>query len=380
MELPAVIKNIDWSFIQGIPEWVLQVLVALAITYCASFILTKVFNRLSQRCNSETNLWADAAIKAGRKPVRYIIWVIGISWSMDIIWQMGQNPLLASFDRFSNVLLVVLLTWGVIRVIRQSEKSYLNHPLAQTSKVDATTATAIGRLLRITIMITSLLIIMQAMGYSVSGILAFGGVGGLAVGFAAKDMLANFFGGLMIYLDKPFRVGDWIRSPDRQIEGVVQYIGWRQTRILTFDKRPLYVPNSAFMNISVENPSRMENRRIKETIGLRYSDGRTVDSILAEIRDYLKNSEVIAQDKMIMVNFDNFGASSLDFFIYCFTKTTDWAQYHMEKERVLLDIMNIIHKHGADIAFPTQTLNLPEGMLGSVNMSSGPDKEASTLS
>ena len=103
---------------------------------------------------------------------------------------------------------------------------------------------------------------MQALGYSISGVLAFGGIGGIAVGFAAKDLLANFFGGLMIYLDRPFSVGDWIRSPDKNIEGTVEEIGWRLTRIRTFDKRPLYVPNSTFTQISVENPSRMLNRRI----------------------------------------------------------------------------------------------------------------------
>ena len=113
---------------------------------------------------------------------------------------------------------------------------------------------------------------MQLFDYSVSGLLAFGGIGGIAVGFAAKDLLANFFGGLMIYLDRPFSVGDWIRSPDKEIEGTVEDIGWRLTRIRTFDKRPLYIPNSIFASISVENPSRMSNRRIYEKIGIRYDD------------------------------------------------------------------------------------------------------------
>ncbi|OED42597.1 mechanosensitive ion channel protein MscS [Endozoicomonas sp. (ex Bugula neritina AB1)] len=363
MEFPAVIQNVDWSFIQGAPSWLVQVLVALSITYCASFFLRKILTRLASGVNPDINLWANAALVAGRKPANYFLWVLGISWSVDIIWRITQDPLFAKFDRFSDVLLVVLLIWWLIRMIRQSEKSYLKHPEALNGKVDATTAIAMGRLLRISILIIGLLIIMQSMGYSISGVLAFGGVGGLAVGLAAKDMLANFFGGLMIYLDKPFRVGDWVRSPDRQIEGTVQYIGWRQTRILTFDKRPLYVPNAAFMNISVENPSRMENRRIKETIGLRYSDARKVNIILKDIREYLNNSDVIDKDKIIMVNFNTFGASSLDFFIYCFTKTTDWAQFHMEKEQVLLDIMNIIHGQGGDIAFPTQTLDLPAGLM-----------------
>ena len=88
--------------------------------------------------------------------------------------------------------------------------------------------------------------------------MAFGGIGGIAIGFAAKDLLANFFGALMIFLDRPFSIGDWIRSPDREIEGVVEDIGWRSTKIRTFDKRPLFIPNSAFASLTVENASKMQ--------------------------------------------------------------------------------------------------------------------------
>ena len=92
---------------------------------------------------------------------------------------------------------------------------------------DETTVTAIAKLARVSIVITAALMAMQTLGISISGVLAFGGIGGIAVGFAAKDLLANFFGGLVIYLDRPFKVGDWIRSPDRDIEGTVVKIGWR---------------------------------------------------------------------------------------------------------------------------------------------------------
>src|SRR5690606_7863144 len=152
-----------------------------------------------------------------------------------------------------------------------------------------TTVRAIGKLLRATVIITAGLIVLQLFGYSISGVLAFGGIGGIAVGFAAKDLLANFFGGLMIYLDRPFAVGDWIRSPDREVEGTVEYIGWRLSRIRTFDQRPLYVPNSVFMNIAVQNPSRMTNRRIFENVGIRYEDGDKMAAIIDNVRTMLEN-------------------------------------------------------------------------------------------
>ena len=202
------------------------------------------------------------------------------------------------------------------------------------------------------------LLVMQAFGISVTGVLAMGGVGGLAIGFAARDLLANIFGTIMIFIDKPFRVGDWVRSPDREIEGTVEEINWRATIIRTFDKRPLYVPNSLFANMAVETPSRQTNRRIYETIGLRYDDIETLEPILIEIREMLDKHQAIDKDQMIMVNFLNFGPSSLDFFLYCFTKTTDWRTYHEIKENVLFKIAAVIKKHNAEIAFPTQTLDI----------------------
>jgi MscS family membrane protein len=231
----------------------------------------------------------------------------------------------------------------------------------QGKSVDRTTVDAIGKLLRLSVLITAVLVGMQAMGFSISGILTFGGVGGIAIGFAAKDLLSNFFGGMMIFLDRPFAVGDWIRSPDRNIEGTVEKIGWRLTVIRTFDKRPLYVPNSTFASIAVENPSRMSHRRIYETIGIRYGDASRMEAIVKAVKMMLQEHAEIDTSQTLIVNFNAFAASSLDFFIYTFTKTTNWVHYHEVKQDVLLQVISIIEQHGAEIAFPTSTIHLAEG-------------------
>ena len=223
---------------------------------------------------------------------------------------------------------------------------------------DQTTVVAITRLLRATVIITFSLFVLQALGYSVQGVMAFGGIGGIAIGFAAQDLLANFFGGLMIYLDRPFSVGEWVRSPDRDIEGTVEHIGWRLTVIRTFDKRPLYVPNSVFAKISIENPSRMSNRRIYETIGVRYDDADKVASIVADVKSMLQAHDDIDQQQTMIVNFNAFASSSLDFFVYTFTKTTNWIEFHRIKQDVLMKIMDIVVAHDAQMAFPTSTVHL----------------------
>ena len=219
-----------------------------------------------------------------------------------------------------------------------------------------------GKLLRLSVIITASLVALQTMGYSISGVLAFGGIGGIAIGFAAKDLLANFFGGLMIYLDRPFTIGDWVRSPDREIEGTVEHIGWRQTRIRTFDKRPLYIPNSVFATIAVENPSRMTHRRIYETIGIRYDDAAKMSQIVEAVKKMLQQHHEIDTSQTLIVNFNAFAASSMDFFVYTFTKTTNWVKYHEVKHDVLLKINDIVAAHGAEIAFPTSTLHIPDGV------------------
>ncbi|MBD3648044.1 MAG: mechanosensitive ion channel family protein, partial [Pseudomonadales bacterium] len=174
-------------------------------------------------------------------------------------------------------------------------------------------------------------------------------------------LLANFFVSRMFYLDRPFAIGDWIRSPDRNIEGTVEEIGWRLSVIRTFDQRPLYIPNSVFNTIAVENPSRMHNRRIYETIGVRYNDANKVKDIVSDVKQMLEKHPDIDQEKTLIVNFNSFGASSLDFFIYTFTKTTNWVEYHAVKERVLLEVLEIIDSHGAEVAFPTSTIHIASG-------------------
>ncbi|MDD7804434.1 MAG: mechanosensitive ion channel family protein [Endozoicomonas sp. (ex Botrylloides leachii)] len=362
----------------GQPLWLLNSISGIVAACTVHFVLSKFFNKMRATISSQL-VWQDALLKGARRPVMISIWLIALGWIVRIIDAQITSPFLEDLASVNKIVFILLITWAVIRTMKEAENNLLRSGKTFDNKLDRTTITAVGRLLRVCTVATTALIIMQLLGFSISGILAFGGAGGLIVGYGAKDMLANLFGGLIVYMDKPFKVGDWIRSSEKDIEGTVEYIGWRQTRIRTFDKRPLYVPNSTFATISVENPSRMENRRIKETIGIRYEDSRHLEPILAETRTYLNSHNEVANDKIIMVNFNAFGPSSLDFFIYCFTKTTDWATYHMIKEQILMDILAIIHKHGADIAFPTRTIDIPAQAtagMQNINKISFPDSQA----
>ncbi len=334
-------------------EWSSSVLFITLASFFAWVAWRVIRSRLAILVEKTPFHWDDMLLEALKAPVSTLIWCWPATVSLGIILQSELNDNIDWLSTLKLILIISILVWTLMRLISNVEDYVL-----EKNNRDETTVQAIAKIARLLFITLGILTIMQAFGLSLSGLLTFGGVGGLIVGLAAKDLLSNFFGGLMIYFDRPFKVGDWIRSPDREIEGTVERIGWRMTIIRTFDKRPLYVPNSVFSNIVVENPSRMLNRRIYEKIGLRYDDAEKVPEIIQAIKEMLKNHKDIDARQTLIVNFDSFGSSSLNFFIYTFTKTVNWVRYHEVKQDVLLQIVNIIKEHDADIAFPTQTLKL----------------------
>ncbi|MDX1318575.1 MAG: mechanosensitive ion channel family protein [Oceanospirillum sp.] len=348
------------SQILNAETWVIQIFVVLLATGIFNIFQIRVLRKLHDVASHTKTPWDEALVYAIQRPLTLILWVLGISFSCRIIGEETGTTLFEAVPAIRDVLVIALIAMALTRLIKRAERNLVQAKQEQGKAFDKTTLEAVTKLLRLTVFITSGLVGLQTLGFSVSGVLAFGGIGGMAVGFAAKDMLANFFGGLTIYLDRPFTEGDWIRSPDRNIEGVVERIGWRQTVIRTFDQRPLYVPNASFSSIAVENPSRMRNRRIFETLGIRYQDGDKMREITEEVRYMLRSHPEIDTNQTLIVNFNQFSSSSLDFFVYCFTKTTDWVTYHQIKEDVLLKVMDIVLAKGAECAFPTSTIHLAQ--------------------
>ena len=339
--------------------WLYPSIAVVTVSFVLKILVKALFKKLHIKAQSTHNMWDDALTGAAIAPISILIWLICVTFIVHLLQAQNVIESRSWLSNLLSILYVANATWFFWRFISRLEKISLKE--SPTRKVkDATTIIAIAKLARIIIGFIALITLMQMLGYSMSGLLAFGGIGGLAVSFAAKDLLANLFGGLMIYMDSPFKVGEWIRTPGHPIEGTVEYIGWRQTRIRTFDRRPLYVPNSTFVSMPVENPSRMQNRRIKTSIGLRYEDNNKLENLLIELRSLLANHPDLDTKRTTFIYFNNFGPSSLDCQLYCFTKTTDWVDWLAIQEKVFLDIIKVIHKYDADIAFPTTTVHWPD--------------------
>lgn len=342
-------------------KWVIQVFLVVFLTLVMNFIQLRVFNKLIARFKKTKNMWDEAFAWSISKPLGFLIWLVGLTLAARTASFSTNNPENFQWlDSTRSIGGVLILGWFLLRFIRKVESRVIAQE-GPDAKIDKTTAHALAHIFRLTIFITTALVILNLLDIPVTGVVAFGGAGTVVVGLASKDLLANFFGAVMIFLDRPFAVGDWIRSPDKEIEGTVEHIGWRLTRIRTFSKRPLYVPNSVFATILVENPSRMTNRQIKEVIGVRYQDASKVKEIASNIQSMLMNHPEIDTTKALFVNLIQFSPSSLDILVYTFTKTTLWIPYQGIKQEIMLKIFDIVQSHGAEIAFPTTTLDFPEG-------------------
>ncbi len=341
--------------------WMVFILLWLVIGLLVSWSLRATYARLLPRLQKTPLVWDDTLFKAIYKPLLFFLWLLLFSFILPefIVQFHFAEGLLDYLPGFRELLFVSMTFWFLMRYISNVEQSTVHKIMQGHLTQDRTTVGALAQLMRIAVLILAILLGMQALNLPIATLLAAGGIGGLAISFAAKDTLANFLGGLMIFWDRPFSVGDWVRSPDRDIEGNVEYIGWRLTRIRTFELHPLYVPNGIFSSISVENPSRMIARRIKTSIGLRYEDAGKIGQIVLEIRQMLKNHPGIDQQQWVIVNFDEFAASSLNILLDVFAKTNDRVRWLEIQQDVFLKIIDIIASHEAECAFPTTTVNLP---------------------
>lgn len=350
--------------------WVLLVTAILVATSVIDLIQRRFLRSVHYQLLKRQKVWLDSLVDAARAPISFFIWVTGSVLALTtLIYQVNiYTDIIPYIQSFKSTILTLSVGWFVIRLVQRFEL-HLKARARNDDRYDEVTVEALAKILKLLAFVLTGLFFLNAFGVSLTGLLAFGGIGGIAVGFAAKDLLGNVLGGLMIYLDKPFTVGDWIRSPDRQMEGVVEKIGWRMTTVRTFDKRPLYIPNGIFANISIENPSRMTNRRIYEHIGIRYADIQAMHGIVSEIKNMLKAHPEIDQEETLIVNFNAFNASSIDIMVYTFTKTTNWVYFHEIKQDVFLKIADIIEQHQAEIAFPTRTLHLFQEQSPEIDLS-----------
>ena len=261
-----------------------------------------------------------------------------------------------------NGTIVALVIWFAIRLIDGLALLWMEKAKDTESKLDDQLIPIVRRSSKVFFFVIGVVLVLQNMGYSVGSLIAGLGIGGVAIAMASKDTVANLFGSLVIFLDKPFHIGDWIEMGT--VEGTVEEVGLRTTRIRTFANSLITMPNSLFTTGAINNWSRMKKRRIKMTVGVTYDTSpEKLEELVVAVREIIKADDAIRND-FYLVNFDNFGPSSLDLFIYCFTVTTNWAEFLEVKQAFMLNIMKTVRSMGLSFAFPTRSIHIesvPEG-------------------
>ncbi|MDX8394500.1 MAG: mechanosensitive ion channel family protein [Mariprofundales bacterium] len=303
----------------------------------------------------------EILIKTAEKPIGWLLLLAGVLIALHIVGlHADANSIVKGFinvvDHAGRAISILLGCWFVWLFINGIAE-YLDEHVSQTSStLDDQLLPFITKILKAFVVVTAILVVAQNLGYSISGLIASLGIGGIAIALAAKETIANLFGSIMILLDRPFAVGDWIKT--NEFEGVVEDIGFRSTSIRTFAKTLVNVPNALLANMVVNNIDAMPKRRIKTRIGITYETSTTqVNAALDGIRKILEQHQGVNQE-YILVNFDEFHDSSLSIFLYYFSASTVWEEYLNVRQDVNLQIMQLLEQLGIELAFPTQTIHV----------------------
>ncbi|MED4475378.1 mechanosensitive ion channel family protein [Oceanobacillus caeni] len=314
-------------------------------------LFTKYVFRIVMRIVRKTKINALSNIfLAFQKPMEWFFTLLGFYFAISYYPYIHGSFL----NEFISAAFIVLVTWGLVSLSSSSSNLFRKINEKTDINIDEILIPLLSRTLQFIIVAIAATIILQQFGYSIEGLIAGLGLGGLAISLAAKDALANFLGGIVIISEKPFTIGDWILTPS--VEGTVEDISFRSTKIRTFADALVSVPNNQLANESITNWSKMNKRRITFNLSLDYETSREkMESIIQRIENLLKNHPDIHQET-IFVRFDEYKESSLDIFLYFFTKTTVWGEYLKVKEEINYQILDIVREEGAEFAYPTRKL------------------------
>ncbi|MGG1397948.1 mechanosensitive ion channel family protein [Bacillus salipaludis] len=286
------------------------------------------------------------------RPLGWFFIIFGLYLAMDYFPYIDQHN--TFFLKFLRSMVIVLITWGLFNLSSPTSGILISVNEKINNKIDLILIPFISRAIRVIMLAISLSIIGQEFDYDVNGLVAGLGLGGLAFALAAKEAVGNLIGGIVIVTEKPFSIGDWILTPS--VEGIVEDINFRSTKIRTFSQALVTVPNATLANEAITNWSRMGKRRITFHLGLNYRTTKEQIQRVVNRMEYMLNNHEDIHPETVMVAFDHYNESSLDVLVYFFTNSTVWAEHVKIKHEINLEIMGILEDEGVEIAFPSRTI------------------------
>jgi len=333
---------------------ILEILIGIGIFFIflifRGIISKLIIKRLQSVAKRTTNKLDDSFVSAMEGPARFLPIVIG--FFIASYYMSFSEDSRTIVDTINRTLITIFIFWVMHQVIEP-----ISYILSGLNKI--LTRELIGwiiKSLKILIFILGLAAVLELWGIKIGPIIAGLGLFGVAVALGAQDLFKNLISGILVLVEKRFKIGDWILV-EGIIEGIVEKIGFRSTVIRKFDKSIAIIPNFQFAENAVVNISQTTNWIISWTINLQYDT--TVDqlkTIRNEIENYIIKNEDYKPDLGYAVRVDQFSESSIDMYIRCFTKTDDWDQWLAVKERLAISIKQIVEKNKASFAFPSQSI------------------------
>ncbi len=364
-EVPSEGTLPEWDeFLEGflaldlfsIPLWRLglSLLVLLLGFSLRGFLLDKLLTPVQlviARTESELD---DHLMDAIRSPLGWVVNLVAIYFSLVLLEPPASIMVVSTL--VMQTIGTVLVAWVVYKIIDVAAMAMSRFASQTPSEMDDHLVPLVRRVLRVSLFVIVGIAIIQQWGYDATSLLAGLGIGGLAFALAAKPTLSNWFGSVMIFTDRPFTMGDWVKTDVG--EGIVEEVGLRSTKIRTFTDTLITVPNANIATGAIENCSAMKMRRIRTHIGLIYATSRDqLQQVLEGIDQAILDNERIDDDTR-KVFFDQFSASSLEILVQCWALTTSYDEFMEIKQQLYLDIMAVVEEAGSEFAFPSQTVYL----------------------
>lgn len=349
MSLTTVFDSLPPNIQEFISRALAVVLALLVIWVLRRLMRWLVVTPLRQlAAKTETHI-DDVLIEAATAPFRLII--IGISLLVSAAIMQINSLFVTHVVRTILILAVLVLINSLIDLLIPTS----NRLFAITGIILQERLIPFVRVAaKFVLIVIGVVIILQEWGYDITGVVAGFGLGGLAFSLAAQDTVANLFGFISIVGDRPFDVGDYIKTPD--VEGKVEHVGLRSTRVRQLDQALVVVPNNRLANSAILNWSHLAKRRLDYTLNLKHNTSPDdLRNLLDRLRVLLKSQETI-EPNSVVVNFINFGVNSLEILIRGYIKIADWGEFTLEKERLHLEVMDIVKEMGLEIAYPAQSL------------------------
>ena len=331
-----------------------QIIVGIGIFFLflifRGLISKLVIKKLESISKRTTNKLDDAFVRAMEGPARFLPIVLGVFFAS---YYMSFSEESKTFiDNINRTLITILIFWIIHQIIEP-----ISYVLSGLDKI--LTRELVGwiiKSLKILIFILGAAAVLELWGIKIGPIIAGLGLFGVAVALGAQDLFKNLISGILVLVEKRFKMGDWILV-EGIIEGIVERIGFRSTVIRKFDKSLAIIPNFQFAENAVINVSQTTNWIISWVINLQYDTTvEQLKTIRNEIEDYIVKNEDYKPELGYAVRVDKFSDSSIDMYIRCFTKTDDWDEWLAVKERLAISIKQIVEKNGASFAFPSQSI------------------------